>query len=160
MNIISIDPGNLMSAYVLMDSNYTPIEFAKIPNEDLLTRIQALDDAVVPVAVIEKMVRLGMPVGQEVFDTCMWYGRFHQELVHQYIKVEYVTRREEKLNLCGSTQAKDGNIIQALKDRFGHKGTIAQKGFFHGFKADCWQAFSVGCTYLDKKYDRGDDSVY
>ena len=91
----------------------------------------------------------GMPVGKEVFETCVWIGRFIQARTCQPFC--YIYRKEEKINLCGSMKAKDSNIRQALIDRFGEVGTKKQQGFFYGFKKDIWAAFAVGCTYLDKK---------
>ena len=66
-------------------------------------------------------------------------------------KVERLYRKDIKLHLCNSVKAKDSNIIQALKDRFGDKGTAKKKGYFYGFSKDIWQAMAVGVTYLDKQ---------
>ena len=150
MNIISIDPGNIQSAYCLIDSNNKPYEFAKLSNELLLDRIQALDSRQIQHSAIEMIASYGMPVGKEVFETCVWIGVFLHALSLKCIESTFVYRKEVKQNLCGSVKAKDGNVVQALKDRFGEKGTIKQPGWFHGFKADCWQAYAVGITYLDK----------
>jgi len=66
-------------------------------------------------------------------------------------------RRDVKLNLCGSARAKASNIIQALVDRFASgepnygKGTKKTPGWFYGFKADVWQAYALGVTYIDKQ---------
>lgn len=65
----------------------------------------------------------GMPVGKEVFETCLWIGRFTELAILQGIDVEYIYRKEEKMNLCQSMKAKDSNIRQALIDRFGVVGT-------------------------------------
>ena len=46
MNIIAIDPGNTESAYCLMQ-DYKPVEFGKIANEALLTKIHYMDDSLV-----------------------------------------------------------------------------------------------------------------
>ena len=143
--ILAIDPGNTESAYVLISDNYDILEFNKVTNEFLLNRVQ--DQYGQFTLVIEMISSYGMPVGKEVFDTCVWIGRFMQA---SNCPVELIYRKDVKLHLCNSTKAKDSNVIQALKDRFGDKGTAKAKGYFYGFKADVWQSFAVGITYLDK----------
>ena len=145
--ILAIDPGNEESAYVLMEKEtYKPIEFGKIDNTMMLIKLQELN---YDKLVIEMIASYGMPVGASVFDTCVWIGRFIQR--RKCAEFEYIYRKEEKINLCGSMKAKDSNIRQALIDRFGEVGVKANKGFFYGFKKDIWAAFAVGCTYLDKQ---------
>ena len=99
--------------------------------------------------VIEMIASYGMPVGKEVFDTCVWIGRFVELARLQNIEVEYIYRKDEKMNICHSMKAKDSNIRQALIDRFGVVGTKKNPGWFYGFKADIWSAYAVGITYLD-----------
>lgn len=65
----------------------------------------------------------GMAVGKEVFETCVWIGRFIEIARFKNIEVEYIYRKDEKMNLCNSMKAKDSNIRQALIDRFGEVGT-------------------------------------
>lgn len=148
MNILAIDPGNKESAFVIMDSEtYKPILFNKVDNNVLRDNLWDLQQKLqTSKTVIEMVACYGMAVGKEVFDTCVWIGRFYERTFYP----ELMVRKEVKMNLCHSNKAKDGNVIQALKDRFGDKGTIKNPGFFHGFKADCWQAFALGCTYIDK----------
>jgi hypothetical protein len=98
--------------------------------------------------VIEMISSYGMPVGKEVFDTCVWIGRFMQAST---CPVELIYRNDVKLHFCNSPKAKESNINQALKDRFGDKGTVKNKGYFYGFKADVWQAMALAVTYLDKQ---------
>lgn len=145
--IMSIDPGNIESAYCIIDTDtYTPIEFGKEDNVQILRKVIELD---YDVLVVEMIASYGMPVGASVFDTCVWIGRFIQ--ARKIPDFEYIYRKEEKMNLCGSMKAKDSNIRQALIDRFGEVGTKKNQGFFYGFKKDIWAAFAVGCTYLDKR---------
>lgn len=141
MRILAIDPGNTESAYVLME-NYKPIKFGKIPNDEML---KVCEESEYQIAAIEMIASYGMAVGKEVFETCVWIGRFRQ-LAKDH---EYIYRKEVKMNLCGQTRAKDSNIRQALIDRFGVVGTKKSPGHFYGFKADIWSAYSVGVTYLD-----------
>ena len=148
MKILCIDPGCTESAYVLMDKDYKPLEFGKVENIKMLCLVDEFlicgnaEDKFV----IEMVASYGMAVGKEVFETVFWIGRFWQAYDGLRTKVY---RKDVKMNLCGQTKARDSNIIQALKDRFGDKGTVKQKGWFYGFKKDIWQAYAVGITYLD-----------
>lgn len=152
--IIAIDPGNVESAYVLMTDEYELIEFSKSRNEevrDYLTKSDCKE------LVIEMVASYGMPVGATVFETCVEIGRLIQIAELKQISTTLVYRREVKRNICGVVTAKDANIIQALIDRFAKntpnrgKGTKKDPGYFYGFKADIWQAYALGVTYLDLK---------
>lgn len=148
--IFAIDPGNEQSAYVLVADDYTPVLFGKIPNAELIEKLYN-SDGYETEYVIEMVASYGMAVGKEVFDTCVWIGKFSEAItmgLHKPYTLMY--RKEVKMNLCGQTKAKDSNIIQALKDRFGDKGTAKNKGFFYGFSKDVWQAYALACTYLDQ----------
>lgn len=154
MKILAIDPGNIESAYCVIDEEtYMPEEFGKVKNEILLNLIYSrLSNSVnYYTMVIEMIASYGMPVGKEVFETCVWIGRFIELARLQNIDVEYIYRKDEKMNICHSMKAKDSNIRQALIDRFGPVGTKKNPGWFYGFKADIWQAYAVGVTYLDMR---------
>lgn len=145
--ILSIDPGNVESGYCLIDNKtYKPIEFGKIDNVQLLIKVIELNYEHL---IVEMIASYGMPVGKEVFETCVWIGRFIQ--ARNCADFDYIYRKEEKINLCGSMKAKDSNIRQALIDRFGEVGTKKNQGFFYGFKKDIWSAYAVGITWLDKQ---------
>lgn len=145
MKILAIDPGNVESAYVIMDEDYKPLEFGKVENEKLLEYMQ------IPIydkVVIEMVASYGMAVGATVFETCVWIGKYLQT---SGVPTERIFRKDVKMNLCGQTRAKDSNIRQALIDRFGIVGTKKEKGWFYGFKADVWAAYAVGVTYYDRE---------
>lgn len=158
--ILAIDPGNIQSGYVLVEHDGKEIrnvlDVGKVPNEEifpvLCREYQHL--------AIEMVAGMGMPVGQEVFDTCFWIGRFweYAELYRKGYQIQKIFRREEKLYLCGHSQAKDANIRQALIDRYGVVGTKKNPGFFYvngtKFAKDMWTAMAVAVTYFDK-YIRG-----
>jgi len=153
--ILAIDPGTTESAYCLIDDDYKPIEFGKVENEDLLFGIK--HKLLFNKIVIEMVASYGMPVGREVFETCVWIGRFQQRTLDSSVtKVNLMYRKDVKMNLCNTTKAKDSNIIQALIDRFAYgvpnrgKGYKKSPGYFYGFKADIWQAYALGVSYLDK----------
>lgn len=154
MIILGIDPGNIDSAYVLVDSNtYRPIIFAKVKNESLRELI-TFEPSPKHIA-IEMIASYGLAVGKEVFDTCVEIGRYIQIADFYHIQHSYVYRKDVKLNLCGSPRAKDSNIIQALKDRFGDKGTKSAPGFFFGFSKDVWQAYAMTVTWIDDMKAKG-----
>jgi len=152
-NILAIDPGNTHSAYVIIDpATRRPVEHDKVHNDELLERISDFYGHVC----IEMVASYGMPVGAEVFDTCVWIGRFIE--AHAQITgatPTLVKRHPVKLHHCGSARAKDSNIVQALVDRFAlgqpnrGKGTNAAPGWFHGFAADIWQAYALAVYVAD-----------
>lgn len=164
MRLLAIDPGNTESAYVLMDG-YKPIPggFGKIPNEDLAEIVANIKGrAGVDHIAIEMIASYGMPVGREVFDTCVWIGRYTQIAIAHGLPVDSVYRADVKLNLCGSSRAKDGNVRQALIDRFAQhdmkngKGTKKAPDWFYGFAKDVWAAYGVGVTWMDARKEYGD----
>lgn len=146
-NIFAIDPGSVRSAYVVVDENLKPLNFGIIENKELLEIIinfKYCDFA------IEMIASYGMPVGKEVFETCLWIGRFNQ-VISMFNKEPYfIYRKDEKMAICYDMRARDSNIRQALIDRFGVVGTKKNKGWFYGFKKDIWQAYAVAVTYHDK----------
>ena len=136
--IVAVDPGNIESGFVVFDG-LKPFDFGKVKNDEMA---------------IEMIRSYGMGVGESVFETCVWIGRFTQVFKG---KVTRVYRSEEKMHICHSMQAKDANIRRALIDRFAlhdkqnGKGTKKEPDFFYGFKADCWAAYAVGLTYIETK---------
>lgn len=155
--ILAIDPANELSAYVIMDDNYKPVDSAKILSYELNDTIGTFKKQYeIDTIVIEMIASYGMAVGKTVFDTCVWVGRFIESANREEIKnIELVYRKDVKMNLCHSMKAKDANVRQALIDRFGVVGTKNNKGWFYGFAADIWAAYAVGVTYMDKR--KGDD---
>lgn len=155
--ICAIDPGNTESAYVLMDEGLRPLSFGKHANELMYAAMVESLQQLTPYDTIEFAIEMiasyGMPVGREVFDTCVWIGQLKERL--RNYEVSYVYRKDEKMALCHSAQANDATIRQALVDRFAcgepnyGKGTKKSPGWFYGFRADIWQAYAVGVTYHD-----------
>jgi hypothetical protein len=141
---------------VVVDEKLKPIRFAKIDNGELLRMIYEQKFLDCNRYAIEMVACCGMPVGKEVFDTCVWIGKFSEGLKQvQGNESDYIYRKDEKINLCQSMKAKDCNIRQALIDRFAQhdfkngKGTKKQPDVFYGFKADIWAAMAVATTYYD-----------
>ena len=156
--VLAIDPGNTDSAYALIDDDRRPLFFAKVPNHALMERLGNLygqREIRVDAVAIEMVASYGMPVGADVFETCVWIGRFQQRLLSLGAHVELVKRHPVKLHHCHTAKAKDSNIVQALVDRFAPgqpnkgKGTKADPGWFYGFAADVWQAYALAVYVAD-----------
>lgn len=154
-HVLAIDPGNQQSAYCLIDGDHRPLLFGKVTNHELLDLIQR-DDLASDRVVIEMVAAYGMAVGADIFETCVWIGRFAQA---SFLEAELITRRPVKMHHCGSAKAKDTNIRQALIDRFGGgasnggKGTKAEPGWFYGFAADVWSAYALAVYAADKQQE-------
>lgn len=160
--IFAIDPGTDFSGFcIAFGSDLKPLKQGKIQNSELYSEIQqaklqAKCSRVRLHVVIEMIASYGMPVGREVFDTCVWIGRLAQYAEDLGAAVDFIYRQEEKQSICHSSKANDATIKQALIDRFAYKvpnkgkGTKKEPGWFYGFKADVWQAYAVLVTYAEK----------
>ena len=157
--VLAIDPGTTHSGFAVINTNdCRPIEVGKVPNDVLRARLSRGSDGSrfhscgIDVVAIEMISSYGMAVGREVFETVVWVGRY-LELAGAQGRLVY--RRDVKQHLCGTSKAKDANIIQALIDRFASgqpnhgKGTKTAPGFFYGFRADIWQAMALAVTVAD-----------
>lgn len=157
MTVLAIDPGNTESAYALIRADGSPLHFDKLPNEHLLIRLSnhALGGATDQVA-IEMVASYGMPVGADVFETCVWVGRFYEAVLRRVGREpQLVKRLPVKAHHCHSGKATDANVKQALVDRFAcgvrnhGKGTKAAPGWFYGFYRDIWQAYALAVYVAD-----------
>jgi hypothetical protein len=161
--VLAIDPGNIESAWVVVDATTRrPLHFDKQPNADVLRLCYGYGPASTYDHVAVEMIRsYGMAVGAEVFETCVWIGRFTEALsipdtnTIGHAGADLIYRADVKLHHCRTTQAKDTNVRQALVDRFAPgqpnhgKGTKTSPGWFHGFRADVWQAYALAVLVAD-----------
>lgn len=148
MNLIAIDPGNEQSAVVYLRDGF-PKQAEKIPNAEVREFLRGFMVGT-PVA-IEMIASYGMAVGREVFETCLWIGRFVETCCTNGQPHLLVYRREVKLFLCESARATDSNIRAALIDRYGPGklkavGTKKAPGPLYGLKGDTWSALAVALT--------------
>jgi len=149
--IVAIDPGTTESGWCVYDGS-SVIGSDVWPNGRLLGHLGVWADDFGTLAV-EMIASYGMPVGREVFETCLWIGRFIQAWPEPEA-VRLVYRKDVKLHLCGTTKAKDGNVRQALIDLFpatgGGKtpqiGIKAKPGPLFGVSTHAWPALGVAIT--------------
>lgn len=143
--ILALDPGPKETGYVLMFLPDRKIaESGVMPNHQMRTYLQNETFPSMKIA-MEMIASYGMAVGAEVFETCLWIGRF-MEATGYPENVRLVYRKDVKMHLCGTPRANDANIRQALIDRLGPKGTKKAPGPTYGVKSHAWAALAVAVT--------------
>lgn len=148
MKILALDPGTHETAWVIYDPETKEIHDHAIQDNDAV--LCALGNGWPPdvhVLAIEMVACYGMPVGAEVFETCVWIGRFIEAAKRDH---RMVYRRDVKLHLCNSVRAKDANIRQALIDAIGPQGKKDSPGPTYGIKSHEWSALGVAVTAGEK----------
>jgi hypothetical protein len=153
VRILAIDPGTTESGWCVYDGTCV-IASGVMPNDEMLAYVQRDHWKINGYRLcIEMIASYGMAVGREVFETCVWIGRF-QQAWHAPCAVELVYRKDVKLHLCGTPRAKDPNVRQALLDLFARTGggktpqigTKAQPGPLFGVSSHAWPALGVAIT--------------
>jgi hypothetical protein len=148
--ILALDPGTTETGFVLCMGGEV-LRSGVLPNDQMLVQVQQVPN--IDVLAIEMIASYGMPVGREVFETCVWIGRF-QQAWRDPSAVRLVYRKDVKLHLCGSPRAKDPNVRQALIDLYpatgGGKvpqiGVKAKPGPLFGMSSHAWPALGVAVT--------------
>lgn len=169
--ICAIDPGpttstclhctftgdaRLLSAPLVLDKILHDIR-----NEELLLHLG--QSALPEFVVIEDVVFYGegSHVGQSVFHTCRWSGRFEQQIAMRVAfnaacrAVAYLPRQTVKTLVCNNSRAKDQHIRQALIDRFGGPGTKKHPGPLYGISGHGWQALGLAVAYAAQLKNKG-----
>lgn len=164
MKILAVDPGSEQSAWVLLEDENI-CGFGLSPNKQVCNAMGVYGDS----CVIEYTKAYTMAVKpkaeggsgvaffpQQVLDTAVQIGRFMErwELSHPGKSVLLMSRRNVKMHLCGSMNAKDAQIREAMIDRWGGTklaavGLKKTPGPLYGFKKDLWAALAVAVTYRD-----------
>jgi hypothetical protein len=157
--IFGIDPGTDKSGWVLLDSGRV-LDSGVSPNHDLLRWVQ--DGQGAQLLAVEMIASMGMAVGYTTFETVRWIGRF-QQAWRDPEAVALVYRSQVKYYLCGSQQAKDANVRQALLDIFPATGggatpqigTKAKPGPLYGMRSHAWSALAVAVTVAGMRRLKG-----
>ena len=149
MIILGIDPGPVLSAYLVLDTDidgYQILDKGKVENDKLMALVKT---GYYDLMAIEGFQSFGMGVGQSVFDTAYYIGRLMQVAEDLGSKVRMVYRSEVKMHHCHTMKAKDPNIRQAMIDRFGAPGTKKNQGKTYGITKDCWSALGIATLVAD-----------
>jgi len=152
IRILAIDPGTTESGWVILE-NGKPVASGISTNGEMLETVASRGGEfgrLCDLIAIEMIASYGMPVGKEVFETCVWIGRFIEQWAIEapdYIgSVRLIYRKDVKLHLCGSPRAKDPHIRQRLIDLLGPAGTKKAPGPTYGIKSHVWPALAVAVT--------------
>ena len=119
MKLLAIDPANKESAFVLME-DYKPLEFDKRNNEDVLGVVKAVLSVHPDCHVaIEMVASYGLPVGKDVFETCVYIGRLIEhcnsiEECQEKVR-EYINKYE-----LGSGQWDGGKVFDEKDEYLGY----------------------------------------
>lgn len=168
--IIGIDPGLEKSAIVELSGTTVGNVFWK-DNSDVLHYLgcRHSDDTTLAIEMIQSY---GMPVGSDIFHTCVWIGRFQQRWEDTQDRKVYKLCRKSSheifpgigKHLCHSNNANDSTIRQALIDRFPRDGngsvpqigTASEPGPLYsiqravkGASKHTWQALAVAVVAQD-----------
>lgn len=154
MMVYGIDPGPEKSGWFLWDSsNRRGLSCGWDTNQEILDTMIALRGSNVAVA-CEKIVSYGMPVGENVFQTCIWIGRFLQALwPNPFYQIPNAAVRGY---LCRSSKARDVNVRAALIEKHGPVGVKKNPGPFYGCSGHMWSAAAVAVTFAECETRRGE----
>jgi hypothetical protein len=154
VRLLAIDPGCDLSAYVIWDlDNQKILQKGKVANEELLHVLTSPDtyDEVV----IEMIASYGMAVGKEVFETCIWIGKYATVAQYEGKEVKRVLRQPIRLFHCNNDKrANDSTIRTALIDKYGQPGKKAAPNPVYNdatvkMAKDIWAAFALA-TYCSE----------
>lgn len=161
MRILAIDPGPNASACLGWDGEKV-FNIGMFDNEEILNSTPFFGQ-MYDLITIEMIASYGMGVGKEVFETCVWIGRFIERCQSLACPFKLVYRLQIKTHLCHSARAKDSNIRQAIIDRFGGKdkaiGKKANPGPLWGVKSHLWAALALALFTQDLQGSGSPDSA-
>jgi len=161
--VLAIDAGTTHSGVVLTlleDGNPPEVleMFQDMKNEDLRyysIKVHHIYGTRADRIFIEDIVSYGMEIGQTTMDTIKWNGRFAERLLIHEREVEWVSRKEVKIYLCGDSRAKTPNITQSIRDIYTRaglatgggkdpvKGIKSNPGPLFGIAAHAWSALAL-----------------
>lgn len=151
-HLLAIDPGPTESALLLYNTTTKrPVAWEKLPNTCCWPTWAWTADRLA----VEQVASYGMPVGAEVFETCVWTGRYIERWYHHHeTHPVRVTRKQVMVHVCGSARGNDATLRMALIDRYGGKeravGRKASPGPLYGMNVDHRAALGVAITATEK----------
>lgn len=109
--------------------------------------------------IIEMVSCYNMKVGETIFETCVWIGRFLQAWCKDSEEIEInssgrLARKSVLIHMCGTTRVKDKDVRKAVIKRYPATGggqtpqigIKAQQGPLYGVHDDIFQALGLAIT--------------
>jgi hypothetical protein len=133
--IFAIDPGNTLSgvvSYIKDDKECPVVDPGKVDNLVVVDKIKEFIARYDPDSGSTIAIEFPQPRGQlaskELFKMIFWVGRFYEiarALGLPDRAVRLCNRLDVKMHLCGDNRVKDGQVRQAVIDRFGGRDSIS-----------------------------------
>lgn len=125
MTIMAVDPGSTSSGLAVLNAKTRRLGRAGVfSNHEILKHIE--DSTCIDVLALEQMSSYGKPVGQEVFATVFWAGRFAERWIatgRQEESIRQAIRQHIKRHLWGFANAKDSDVLAAVRQRMQSKNS-------------------------------------
>ena len=137
--IFAIDPGPKISTWVKYGDHTIHGIGRDVRNETILENIPKID---VPI-IVEDIENMGQTVGESIFKTARWSGRFEERAFRAGVDLHFLKRTSIKLHLCGNRNANGKLVTVALKERF----TSAE---LQGIADHAYSALAVAVTWEDQ----------
>lgn len=142
MIVIGIDPGAKQSGFVLWN-----------PENETITYKDILDNEIIPsfireappksIVAIEQLRGYGLRVGNDIFDSIWWSGRFAQAAKSAGMPFYMLPRADICNHLTDNPKCGDKGIRDALIDRYGEQGNKKEPGRLYGIKSHMWAALAA-----------------
>lgn len=116
--ILAIDPGTEKSAWLWYEPAAKTVGDRGIDLNETVESMIADDEGPVLIA-IEMVASYGMPVGREVFETCVWIGRFESAAIRSGHEIRRITRPDVKMHLLGTGRGDDKAVRERLIELWG-----------------------------------------
>ena len=143
--VYGVDPGTTKTGWVAWNGKQV-VKCGISSNEEFLEMLKNSGNGTAIPMYVEMVACYGMPVGKETFETVAWIGRFIEVWDILEFPWHLCYRIKIKSHHCHSARAKDANISQAIRDKYGKTGTIKNPGPLFGVKSHIWSALAVA-TY-------------
>lgn len=164
---LGIDPGpkNKGCGFALIDDEGVLLQSGVSSTKTICEFIPAVDRIV-----IEMISCYGMAVGMSTFQTLIEAGRIIQCALsgdETEKGIYLIPRKDIKMVICGTSQAKDANVRQALLNLYASTGagkvpqigTKGQPGPLYGMSTHAWPALAAALAYHRMPIERASMNI-